>query len=118
MRKQVSDIFRAVLIITTGWLAQVFPVYSQQDIIVNKDNTRPETTRQLSVPARVTAIKVIRYNGYNEIQWGTFGEQDTRRFIVEYSTDGSNFQTAGELAPHSGFYQLKHYITDNRPKVY
>ena len=47
MRKQVSDILRAVFMITTGWLAQVVPVYSQQDIIVNKDNTRPETTRQL-----------------------------------------------------------------------
>ena len=101
MRKQISYFLKAVFIMMTGCLAQVFPVYSQQHIIANKDNTRPETTRHLSVPAKITSIKVVRYNGYNEIQWGAFGEQDTRRFIVEYTTDGFNFQTAGELAPHA-----------------
>ena len=70
------------------------------------------------MPAKITSLKVVRFNGYNEIQWGAFGEQDTRRFIAEYTTDGLNYQTAGELVPLAGNYQLKHYINENRPIVY
>jgi hypothetical protein len=36
-------------------------------------------------------------------------EEDTRRFIVEYSADGINYQSAGELTPLKGDYSLKHY---------
>jgi hypothetical protein len=72
-----------------------FSVYSQQNIIVNKDNTRPETTRQLTMAAKITSLKVDRFNGYNEVQWGAVGEQDTRRFVAEYTTDGRDYQTCG-----------------------
>jgi len=71
-----------------------------------------------NMPAKITSLSVVRFNGYNEIQWGAFGEQDTRRFIVEYTTDGVIYQTAGELAPLAGTYQLKHYLNDRSPVVY
>ena len=118
MQKQISYFLKAALILMTGCLLRVFPLYSQQHIIVNKDNTRPETTRHFKVHAKITSLKVVRFNGYNEIQWGAFGEQDTRRFVVEYTTDGLNYQTAGELVPLAGSYQLKHYLTDTRPIIY
>jgi len=118
MRTQISYFSKAALVMMTGCLTYVFPVYSQQHIIANKDNTRPETTQQLTTPAKITSLKVVRSNGYNEIQWGAFGEQDTRRYIAEYTVDGMNYQTAGELAPVAGSYQLKHYINEKRPIIY
>jgi hypothetical protein len=57
-------------------------------------------------------------NGYNEIKWLAAAEEDTRRFIVEYSGDGINYQTAGELTPVTGDYILKHYILDSRTFLY
>jgi hypothetical protein len=95
-----------------------FSVYSQQNIIANKDNTRPETTRQLMMAAKITSLEVARHNGYNEVQWGAVGEQDTRRFVAEFTTDGRDFQTAGELAPFNGFYTLKHYTFETGPMIY
>ncbi len=118
MQKHILYFFKAVLILMTVCLVRVFPVYSQQHVIANKDNTRPETSRHFNLPVKITSLTVVKFNGYNEIRWGAFGEQDTRRFIVEYSTDGGNYQTAGELAPLAGGYQLKHYSTDTRPRVY
>lgn len=44
--------------------------------------------------------------------------EDTRRFIVEYSTDAINFQTAGEITPVAGDYILKHHILDSRTFLY
>jgi len=118
MRTQISYLLKAALVMMTGCLLHVFPVYSQQHIIANKDNTRPETTPHLTMPAKITSLKVVRFNGYNEIQWGAFGEQDTRRYIAEYSVDGVNYQTTGELIPFAGSYQLKHYTTETRPIIY
>jgi hypothetical protein len=45
-------------------------------------------------------------HGYNEIQWSAVAKEDTRRFIVEYSVDGINYQSAGELTPLAGNYSL------------
>jgi hypothetical protein len=92
--------------------------YGQQYIIANKDNTRPETTRQYDSPARVSAITATKFNGYNEIQWNGALEQNTRKFIVEYSYDGINFQSAGQVISANGIYNLKHYTPDTRPVLY
>jgi hypothetical protein len=45
-------------------------------------------------------------------------EEDTRRFIVEYSADGVNYQSAGELTSLAGNYTLKHYTLDTRTFLY
>jgi len=118
MRKQILYFLKAAFAVIAGCSAYMFPAYSQQHIIANKDNTRPETTRQYVLPARITSLHVVRFNGYNEIQWAAVGEQDTRRFVAEYTTDGINYQTAGELIPFAGSYQLKHYTSDPRPMIY
>jgi hypothetical protein len=90
----------------------------QQHIIADKDNTHPELTRQQYDPAKIFLIRAIPNNGFNEIQWSAVAEQGTRRFIVEYSTDGINFLTAGESLPLTGSYSLKHYTPDTRSILY
>ena len=57
-------------------------------------------------------------HGYNEIRWSAVAEQNTRRFIVEYSSDGVNYQSAGELTSLRGDYSLKHYTLDTRTFLY
>lgn len=91
---------------------------SQQNIIVDKDNTRPETKARLMTLAKITSFVASRGNGYNDIQWTALYEEDTRRFIVEYSKDGVNFQTAGEAMPLTGNYSLKHYIFGDELLIY
>jgi hypothetical protein len=93
------------------------PSYSQQNIIANKDNTRPET-RQYDPPARITAFTATRFNGYNELMWNSISDLHTARFIVEYSVDGVNFQSAGQVIPTNGANDLKHYTSDTRPFLY
>ena len=118
MRKRISYVSKAALMLVFACVLQGFSIYSQQNIIVNKDNTRPETTRQLTMAAKVRSLTVNRFNGYNEVQWGAIGEQDTRRYSAEYTTDGRDYQSAGELAPINGFYGLKHYTFETGPMIY
>jgi len=95
-----------------------FLSYGQQYIIANKDNTRPEVTRNSSSPVAITSFTAAAFNGYNEIQWSALSEQNSRKFIVEYSSDGINFQSAGHVISANGIYNLKHYTFDTRPLLY
>ena len=97
-----------------------FPAFSQQDVIANKMNTRPEVTRQLNTVS-IPFFSATRWNGYNEIEWSARGDQDTRQFIVEYSSDGIYFQSVGQLMANStlaGRYTYKHPTFDIRPMLY
>ena len=47
-----------------------------------------------------------------------FPEQNTRKFIVEYSYDGVDFLSAGQALSSNGVYSLKHYTLDLRPVLY
>jgi hypothetical protein len=92
--------------------------YGQQHIIADKDETHPEIKNQQYSAAKIFSFSASQMNGYNEIQWTAAAEQDTRKFIVEYSVDGVNYQSAGELSPLDGVYQLKHYTSDARTFLY
>jgi hypothetical protein len=122
MWKAILQKVKATFPVIAGCLISTLSIdqsYAQQNIIANKDNTRPETKRQFDPPpARVFTFAATRFNGYNEIQWNAAREQDTRRFIVEYSYDSYNFQTAGQVIAVNGVYDLKHYTSDNRPALY
>lgn len=93
------------------------PLAAQQHIIINKDNTRPETTRQYD-SFNITDFKVIQQNGYNEVQWMAPANDDGYRFIVEYSYDGVNFISGQRVLSNSGVYNYKHYVKDTRPLLY
>ncbi|MEO7983104.1 MAG: hypothetical protein ABI688_03375, partial [Bacteroidota bacterium] len=93
--------------------------FLQAQNAIDKDNTRPEINRLFSSPASITSFMARKNNGYNEIQWTSRGVQDTRKFIVEYSTNGVYFQVAGEaLATLSGTYQVKHQTFESAPLLY
>lgn len=97
------------------------PAFGQQNIIADKDNTHPEIGRAFSNPAFIASFTAQKWNGYNEITWTATREQDTRKYIIEYSSDGINFQAAGEVLTNSNNnspYLLKHYTTDDRALLY
>jgi hypothetical protein len=92
---------------------------AQQHIISQKDNTRPEATAYTHEPSFITGFTATKWNGYNEIRWSAAYQEDTKRFIIEYSTDGINFQSAGEMmASPKPDYVLQHRILDDRPMLY
>ena len=118
MRKVILQFVKATFPIAAGFSTLISSAYSQQHIIAGKDDTRPEITAQQYMPAKIYRFSAVQMNGYNEIKWLAAAEEDTRRFIVEYSTDAINFQTAGEITPVAGDYILKHYILDSRTFLY
>ena len=83
-----------------------------------KDEVHPKITAQQYSSAKIYKLSAVRMNGYNEIKWSALAEEDTRRFIIEYSADGINFQSAGELTPLAGNYTLKHYTLNTRTFLY
>jgi hypothetical protein len=118
MRKVILQFVKATFPLVAGCSTLINSAHSQQNIIAGKDDTRPEITAQLSSPAKIYSLRAEQMHGYNEVQWMAVAEQDTRRFIVEYSADGINYQTAGELTPLDGLYKLKHYTLDERTFLY
>src|SRR5258706_6087338 len=66
----------------------------------------------------ITAVDAKKGNGVNENNWRAFSEQDTRKFIVEYSYNGIDFLSAGEALSSDGIYSLRHQTLDPRPVVY
>ena len=118
MWKAILQIVKATFPVIAGLSALISSAYSQQNIIADKDNTRPEFNNGQSVQAKITSFTAIKASGYNDIQWSALMEEDTRRFIVEYSTDGITYQSAGETAVADGNYELKHQTFETRPLLY
>ena len=118
MRKMILQLVKATFPIAAGFSTFIYSAYSQQNIIAGKDDTHPEIAAQQYSSAKIYKLSAVKMHGYNEIQWSAVAEQDTRRFIVEYSADGINYQSAGELTPFAGNYSLKHYTLDTRTFLY
>jgi hypothetical protein len=92
--------------------------YAQQDVIANKNNTRPEITRPFNNPVGITYFSATRQNGYNELQWSSNRENDTWQYVVEYSTDGIYYSSAGVVQAHTGNYKLNHHTFENYAMLY
>lgn len=59
--------------------------------------------------------------GHNELKWVTAGEQSIEKYIIEYSSDGINYQSAGEvtaLYPNGGTYLFNHPVSVTGPLFY
>ncbi|MCX6315903.1 MAG: PQQ-dependent sugar dehydrogenase [Bacteroidetes bacterium] len=60
-------------------------------------------------------------SGYNELQWNVTSTEQTRRYLVEYSMNGTTWQYAGELPagnqPNGQLYTFRHTI-NNIGKIY
>jgi hypothetical protein len=118
MWKVILQFVKATFPIAAGFSTLISSAYSQQNIIAGKDETHPEIAAQQYSSAKIYKFSAVQMHGYNEIQWSAVAEEDTRRFIVEYSADGINYQSAGELTPFTGNYSLKHYTLDTRTFLY
>ena len=118
MRKRILQFVKATFPLAAGFSTLISSAYSQQNIIAGKDDTHPEITAQQYSSAKIHSLSAVQMHGYNEIRWSAVAEEDTRRFIVEYSADGINYQSAGELTPLAGNYTLKHYTLDTRTFLY
>jgi hypothetical protein len=120
MRKEFLQPVKATFPAITGVLLMFFfsSASGQQYVIAQKDVTRPESSVNSSVPAFITSFTAIQMNGYNEISWATTHQQDTRKFIVEYSVDGVNYLSAAETLADRNSYTVKHQIADSRPLIY
>lgn len=94
------------------------PALGQQWVIANKDNTRPEVTAQAARPPFVTALTIQRGNGNNDISWTAMREEETRKYIIEYSVNGIDYLTAGEVVSGAGNYSYKHHTLDQSPMLY
>lgn len=121
MRKLIIPRLKAALPLLIGFVSTVIFVntaQSQQYFVSNDANTYSQ--RNVSgdiLPVTLTAFAALKNDGYNEITWGTLRESDISKFIVEYSWNGIDFISAGELTP-GPTYSFKHYMTDNRPVLY
>lgn len=94
---------------------------AQQHIIANKDNTRPEAALNRMSPAMntLTSFTATGNTGYNQINWSGFNEQNVQRYIVEYSTNGNDFQSAGEASVGGTTgYNIRHTTNERSAIIY
>ena len=66
------------------------------------------------LPVSLLSFTGTALNSYNELKWKTASEQNTDKFIVEYSTDGIHFNFAGQVTasnnPSGSSYTYQHAI--------
>jgi glucose/arabinose dehydrogenase len=69
------------------------------------------------LPVSLVRFSGAHFTGFNELKWTSASEQNTQKYIVEYSLDGRNYLPAGEVAAGSningGSYSFKHYINNS-----
>jgi len=93
--------------------------FAQQNIISDVDNTHPEFDRATARTAFIRNFVVQPGNNSNEITWNGAEEQETRKYIIEYSLNGRDFLTAGEMLVSPGkTYSLHHYYNNEKPLLY
>jgi len=118
MRNEILKFGKTALPFLTAMIFFFLSANGQQSVINNKDNTHPEIETYSTRPAFISFFRAIRENGYNEIAWNGMSENDTRKYIVEYSVNGVDYSSAGELIAGQNSYELKHYTFDDRPTLY
>ncbi len=106
-----------IFLLAAGLMFISSSVTAQLHIVNQKDNTRPETSRQYN-RFNLESFEVIKQNGYNEIQWQVSQNQRSNRFTIEYSFDGVNFLPGEEVLSGNGLYNYRHEIQDTRPLLY
>jgi hypothetical protein len=92
---------------------------AQQNIISDVDNTHPEIDRLFTHKAIITGFAVREGNNSNEIYWTAAQDEEVRKYIVEYSANGIDFQSAGEVLANSArSYSVTHTFNYEHPMLY
>lgn len=120
MKKAILSSLKAAVILTgvTLLLSISQDCAAQQSVIANKDNTRPDMDRIHGSPSAVTQFAATSFNGYNEVNWTVFTPVNTQRYILEYSVNGVDYQTAAEVIPNGTSYNIKHLSPSTVPMMY
>jgi hypothetical protein len=75
---------------------------------------RITATAGFILPVKLSNYSAHRVDQYNELKWTTTFEDNTSRFHIEYSTDGRNFNRAGNVVArgnsNGGDYSYKHQV--------
>jgi glucose/arabinose dehydrogenase len=78
-------------------------------------------TGNSTLPITLINFSAQQFPGYNELRWSTSLEQNADKYIIEYSTDGSSFAVAGEVAATNNSsgaaYSFRH-TTSNAGKLF
>ncbi len=92
---------------------------AQQYIIQDVNNTRPDQNRREAV-SNFSSFGAEREHGYNAITFSVASQDDARKYVVEYTVNGTDYRTAGELTPSisAGAYTFNHYTEDDQPMMY
>ncbi|RYY53444.1 MAG: T9SS type A sorting domain-containing protein [Chitinophagaceae bacterium] len=107
------------IILTAFAVASLSVAGAQQWVVQNKDQTRPNPNEQ-DITGSYNSTVALPFSGYNEINWTSGTGSDATRFVVEYSIDGLQFQTAAEQVAtgNTSSYTVKHYTQSNEPLLY
>ncbi|MGZ5285716.1 MAG: PQQ-dependent sugar dehydrogenase [Flavisolibacter sp.] len=74
------------------------------------------------LPVTLTSFTAKRATGFNELKWNTATEQNTARFIIEFSLNGNSFNRAGEVAAsrneNGSAYSFRHHYNSNGTMFY
>jgi hypothetical protein len=103
-----------MMMIMCAWISRVSGQQYYQSNDANYLNLRDVNGNS---PVTLSTFTAERYTGYNEIEWGALNDPGTSKYIIEYSVNGTDYQTAGVISPGSP-YAFKHYMNDNRPVLY
>jgi glucose/arabinose dehydrogenase len=79
-------------------------------------------TAPATLPVTLTQFEAKKHAGFVALEWTTSTEQNTKQFLVEYSTDGSSFKTVGQVKasgyPTGSIYRYQHYTALNQTAYY
>jgi hypothetical protein len=109
---------RCYVIILAVALTVSAKAFGQQHIIADKNNTRPEMENLFRDPVGITDFTAVRHNGYNQVRWSAISEKEVRKYILEFTEDGRNYQSAGEVLSNNGVYEIKHQTFSLSPMLY
>ncbi len=89
---------------------------------INLSGTLFKVNATAPIPVTLTRFTAQNNNGNVLVKWQTSFEQNTSRFEVEYNTDGSNWQNAGNVnassQPNGSSYSLIHNFTVRENVLY
>ena len=116
MKKAILSSLKALLL--CGGMSIYMMGAGQQSVIANKDNTRPDMDRIHGSPNTVTTFAANSFNGYNEVNWTVFTPEHTQQYVLEYSINGVDYQTAASVIPAGTNYSIKHITPSSVPMMY
>lgn len=101
----------------TAGLVMITAADAQQNVISQKDNTRPGQAIPV-VSGEMASLTVIRKGDANEISWTAMNEDNVRQYVVEYSYNGIDYQAAGNPVAVGAPYLVKHTLRDALAMLY